>query len=90
MKKKIIKVKNKMGLHARPSSLLVRVVSQYTSTHVTILKDNFKVNGKSIMGVMALAASYDSVLCFIVDGPEEDDMLDSIDKLFKSQFNESK
>jgi phosphocarrier protein len=90
MKKKIMKVNNKMGLHARPSSVLVNILSKYPSTKVTILKDNLKINGKSIMGIMTLAAGYGSSLCFIVDGPDEDEVLESINKLFESKFGESK
>jgi phosphocarrier protein len=90
MKKRTIKVQNKMGLHARPSSLLVSLISRYPLTKVTILKDDLKVNGKSIIGVMTLVASYGHSLCFIVDGPDEDKVLASIDILFKSKFSESK
>ncbi|MDR1511376.1 MAG: HPr family phosphocarrier protein [Endomicrobium sp.] len=83
MKEKIIVVLNKMGLHARPAALLVHTTTKYNSA-VKILKNDFEVNAKSIMGVMALAAGHGSTLKFVADGPDENEVLDAIKDLFES------
>jgi phosphocarrier protein len=84
--KKII-VDNKLGLHARPCALLVKTASRYRSD-LLIKKDNIEVNGKSIMGVMMLAAEYKSELELIANGVDEEYMIEEISKLFASKFNE--
>jgi phosphocarrier protein len=87
MKEKDIVVLNKMGLHARPAAMLVQVTNGYQST-VKILKDDFEVDAKSIMGIMALAAGQGSKLNFIADGPDENEVLIAVENLFKSKFSE--
>jgi phosphocarrier protein len=87
MKEKIIVVSNKAGLHARPAATLVQTLSKYQSS-VKILKDDFNVDAKSIMGVMALAAACGSKLKFVADGPDECETLDAIESLFNSKFGE--
>jgi phosphocarrier protein len=87
MKEKNIIVPNEMGLHARPAADLVQTVSKYKS-NVKILKDDFNVNAKSIMGVMALAASFGNKLKFIADGPDECEVIAAIENLFDSKFGE--
>jgi phosphocarrier protein len=87
MKEKTIIVLNKMGLHARPAAMLVQITNEYQST-IKILKDDFEVDAKSIMGVMTLAAKQRSKLNFVVDGPDENEVLVAIENLFKSKFGE--
>ncbi|MDR1474094.1 MAG: HPr family phosphocarrier protein [Endomicrobium sp.] len=87
MKEKIIIVSNKTGLHARPAADLVQTLSKYQSD-IKILKDNFEVDAKSIMGVMALAASFGSELKFIADGADESEAISAIEELFSSKFGE--
>jgi phosphocarrier protein len=87
MKEKIIVVLNKMGLHARPAAMLVQIANGYQSA-VKILKDDFEVDAKSIMGVMTLAAGQRSKLNFVADGPDENEVLVAIENLFKSKFGE--
>jgi phosphocarrier protein len=87
MKERIIIVSNKAGLHARPAATLVQILSKYQSD-IKILKDDFEVDAKSIMGVMALAAACGSKLKFIADGPDECNALDAIESLFNSKFGE--
>jgi phosphocarrier protein len=87
MKKKIIVVSNKAGLHARPAATLVQTLSKYQSD-VKILKDDFEVDAKSVMGVMALAAAYGSKLKFIADGPDEYEAIGAVENLFDSKFGE--
>jgi len=87
MTKQEITVENKLGLHARPSALLVKAATKYRSEFF-IEKDGMKVNGKSIMGVMMLAAEFNSKLVLIADGVDEAYLLDEITKLFTSRFDE--
>jgi Phosphotransferase System HPr (HPr) Family len=87
MKEKIIRVSNKMGLHARPAAMLVQTSSRFQS-NVKILKDDFTVDAKSIMGVMTLAAALGSELKFVADGSDENEALEAIEKLFNSGFQE--
>ena len=86
IRKKIL-VQNKHGLHARPCSLLVKAASQFRS-EFKIEKDDLNVNGKSIMGVMMLAAEYGSELELILDGVDEEEALETIESLFVAKFNE--
>ena len=87
MIRKTIVVKNKLGLHARPCSMLVKEVSIYQS-QIKIIKDDMEVNGKSIMGVMMLAAEQGSELEFVVDGADEDIVITKIIELFDQKFGE--
>ena len=87
MKEKNITVINEMGLHARPSAVLVRVAGEFKSV-IKIIKDDFIVDSKSIMGVMTLAAGHGSVLKFRAAGPDECEALDAIEKLFNKGFLE--
>ncbi len=84
---KKITVDNKLGLHARPCAMLVKTASKYRAD-LMIKKDNIEVNGKSIMGVMMLAAEYKSELELIANGVDEEYMLDEIIELFKTKFQE--
>ena len=80
-------VENKLGLHARPSALLVKAATKYRSDFF-IEKDGMKVNGKSIMGVMMLAAEFKSKLVLIADGVDETYLLAEISSLFDTRFDE--
>ncbi|HCJ66881.1 MAG TPA: phosphocarrier protein HPr [Elusimicrobia bacterium] len=82
-------IKNKLGLHARPSALFVQTVNKFGGK-VQVIKDNEQVDGKSIMGLLTLAAEYGSKIKVIVDGEkeEEDKFLDKIDELIKNKFGE--
>jgi phosphocarrier protein len=87
MKEKVIIVSNKAGLHARPAATLVQTLSKYQSD-IKILKDDFEVDAKSIIGVMALAAACGNELKFVANGPDERDALDAVESLFNSKFGE--
>ncbi len=88
MIEKTIQVENKLGLHARPSAMLVKTATKYRSDF-HIEKEGMKVNGKSIMGVMMLAAECGAELNLLIDGPDEDYLLKEIEKLFNERFGES-
>ncbi|HEY9322202.1 MAG TPA: HPr family phosphocarrier protein [Candidatus Methylopumilus sp.] len=82
-----IKIINKLGLHARASAKLTQVANQFKSD-IWIEKNNKKVNAKSIMGVMMLAASQDSDITITTEGSDEQDALDSIIALINDYFGE--
>jgi len=84
---KEITVVNRLGLHARPSAKLVQTASRFKS-EVSIIRDDLTVNGKSILGVMMLAAEMGAVLTFRIDGPDEQETLASIEKVFTDRFGE--
>jgi phosphocarrier protein HPr len=80
-------IKNKLGLHARPAALMVQTASKFKSK-VKIVKDSHEVDGKSIMGLMTLAACAGSGLRIIVEGEDEKEALNSLGNLIESGFGE--
>ncbi len=87
MIKKELIVTNEQGLHARPCGMITTVAMKYES-NIKIVKDGYEVNGKSIMGLLALAAGKGSKLILIVDGKDEEEAVREIEKLFESKFDE--
>jgi phosphocarrier protein len=81
-------VSNKMGIHARPAAMIVRVANKY-GADVIVEKDDEQVNGKSIMGLMMLAAGNGSTLRFVASGNDADKLLDEMEALFERKFEES-
>ncbi len=79
---------NKLGLHARPSAMLVSAATKFQS-EVFFTKDGLRVNGKSIMGVMMLAAEFGAELTVEVDGPDESAAIDSLLAVISSGFGET-
>ena len=82
-----VKVVNRAGLHTRPAATLVKLTSKYKS-NVFIEKEGMRINGKSIIGVMTLAAELGSTLLFEIDGLDENEMANEIKELFQSGFGE--
>lgn len=85
---RVLTVQNKMGIHARPAAMIVRISNKYPSTEIWVEKDGEEVNGKSIMSLMMLAAGKGSVLKFIAQGGDAEKMLDEIESLFNRKFDE--
>ncbi len=81
-------VKNKLGLHARPSALLVKTATGFRSCNIFLSRDGQVINGKSIMGVMMLAANLGSEVTITVQGEEEEQALAALVKLFEEKFGE--
>ncbi len=81
-------VQNKMGIHARPAAMIVRISNKYPNTEVWVEKDGEQVNGKSIMSLMMLAAGKGSNVKFIANGPDAQHMLDELSDLFNRKFDE--
>lgn len=88
MIKRTTKVTNRLGLHARPAALLVTTATKFKSQFF-ISKDSIRVNGKSIMGVMMLAAEMGTELTLEVDGPDEIEAMAEIVKIIESGFGET-
>ncbi len=88
MKIQNAKIVNKLGMHARPAAMLVTAASKYVS-EVYLTKSGLRVNGKSIMGVMMLAAEMGSELTVEVNGPDEDQALADILNVIGSGFGEN-
>ncbi|GBL30991.1 MAG: hypothetical protein RL304_216 [Verrucomicrobiota bacterium] len=82
-------VQNRMGIHTRPAAQIVRLANRYPEVEVTVSKDDEVVNGKSIMGLMMLAAGQGSKLRFSVKGKDAKLFLDEMDALFVRKFDES-
>ena len=80
-------IKNKLGLHARPAKLFVETTSQFDS-EVIVIQNGLEVNGKSIMGIMMLAAEGGSEITLRVDGDDEEELLEAIGKLIDDKFYE--
>lgn len=87
MIKKSTKIVNKLGLHARPSALLVSTASKFES-EVHFTKNGLRVNGKSIMGVMMLAAEQGSEIIVEADGVDEVETVDALIEVISSGFSE--
>ncbi len=84
---KILTVRNRAGIHARPAALIAQTANKYAS-EIIIERDTATVNAKSIMGVITMAAGYNTNLTLKVDGPDEKDASAAIVKLFESKFEE--
>jgi len=80
-------INNRLGLHARPSAQITELASRY-SAEVWISKNGRRVNAKSIMGVMMLAAGQGSVLTVEADGPDEALAIEAVGRLLVSGFGE--
>ena len=80
-------VVNKLGIHARPAAMFVRTANKFESK-VFVEKDGETVNGKSIMGLMMLAAGPGSKITIKADGKDADDVIRDLETLLRSKFNE--
>jgi phosphocarrier protein len=87
MLKKDFLIVNKLGLHARASALFVKTASRFTA-ETKLSRENVEVNGKSIMGIMMLAAAKGTTVCLTVDGADEVDAFQAIGDLIVNGFGE--
>ncbi len=78
---------NKLGLHARASALFVKTASQFSS-EVKVGRDDVEVNGKSIMGIMMLAAAKGSVIRVKTEGDDEEQAMAVLGELIRNGFGE--
>ncbi len=87
MVEKILTVKNRAGIHARPASLIAQLANKYES-EISLEKDSIVVNAKSIMVVITMAAGYNTTINLKVEGSDEQDAANAIEKLFDGKFEE--
>lgn len=85
---RIFEVKNKLGIHARPAAMIVRIANKYAG-EVLVEKGDEQVNGKSIMGLMMLAAGQGSRLKITVEDDDGNACLDELEELFNRKFEEA-
>ena len=88
MPERSVQVVNKNGIHARPAAEIVKVAAKYKSD-ITVTRDDLEVNGKSIMGVMMLAAECGATVQLKAEGPDADEALDDLAHLIAGKFGES-
>jgi phosphocarrier protein HPr len=82
-----VQIVNRNGLHARPAAEIVKAAARFRSD-ITIRRDDMEVNGKSIMGVMMLAAECGSTLLLRADGPDAEDAVETIAGIIANRFGE--
>jgi phosphocarrier protein len=82
-----VKVINRAGVHARPAALVVQVAKDFTS-EIYMERGNDRINGKSIMGVITLGATYGSEIKIIAEGEDEEAAVKALARLFATKFEE--
>jgi phosphocarrier protein HPr len=87
MTERTVSIVNKNGLHARPAAEIVKLSSKFKA-EITIVRDDLEVNGKSIMGVMMLAAEYGSNILVRASGPDAEQAVNAIAELVAAKFGE--
>jgi phosphocarrier protein HPr len=87
MIERTVTIRNRAGMHTRPAALLVKLASNFQAEFF-LSKDGIKINGKSIIGVMTLAAEFGSTLRVQFDGPDEEVAAEAIVALFETGFGE--
>ncbi len=85
--KRKIKIKNKQGLHARPAAIFVQIANKFSSD-IVVSKASQKVNGKSIMGIMMLAAEYGSVVYITASGDDAYDAVEELESLLSGGLDD--
>ena len=83
-----VTIANKNGLHARPAAEIVKNTARFKS-EITLVRDDMEVNGKSIMGVMMLAAEFGSTLLLRAEGPDAEEAVAALAALVEGRFGES-
>jgi len=87
MIERVVTIANKNGLHARPAAEIVKLAAKFKSD-IRLARDELEVNGKSIMGVMMLAAEYGAALNVKADGPDAKEAVDALTTLISNRFGE--
>jgi phosphocarrier protein len=87
MVESIVTIQNRAGIHARPSAMLVQTAKDFKS-NIYLQKGNDRINGKSIMGILTLGASYGTEIKVIAEGEDEQAALEAMVKLFDKKFEE--
>jgi phosphocarrier protein HPr len=82
-----VRITNRLGIHARPATLLVRAAQKFES-RITLIKDDMEADGKSIMDIMILAAEPDSCITIRADGEDEDEAVQALKRIVEDKFYE--
>ena len=80
-------IKNRLGLHARAAAVLVALTSRFSSS-IMISKDSFEIDGKSILGVLSLAAIYGTEVAVTIEGEDSELAMEEVSRLIESGFGE--
>ena len=88
MPERSVRIVNRNGVHARPAAEIVKLAARFKSD-ITLSRDELEVNGKSIMGVMMLAAEYGSTVTLRATGPDADAAVEQLATLISSKFGET-
>ena len=88
MAERSVQIVNKNGLHARPAAEMVKTASRF-GCDITICREDLEVNGKSIMGVMMLAAEYGATITLRANGPDAEAALEALAGLVAARFGET-
>lgn len=89
MVEKNVQIMNEMGLHARPSAKFVKLASSFPC-NIELTKDGLTINGKSILGVMSLAAERGSTITIVADGEKESEAISALTELIHGFVDEEK
>lgn len=87
MVEKSVTIMNRAGIHARPAALIVQTANTFDS-EIFFEKEDIRINGKSIMGIITLGAGYRTTLQVIAEGEDEEEALEAIVRLFENRFEE--
>ncbi len=87
MTEKLLVVRNRAGIHARPASLIAQTANKFAS-EINFEKDSATINAKSIMGVLTMAAGYNTTLTVRASGSDEEEAVNALYQLFESKFEE--
>lgn len=87
MIERIIKVVNRAGIHARPAALIAETTKGFKSS-IHFKMGNNEINAKSVLGVITLGAAYNSEITMIAEGPDEEEALLALEKVFSNKFEE--
>ena len=87
MTEQVVTITNRAGIHARPAAVLVQAAKDYKS-NIYLEKGKDRINAKSIMGILTLAATYGTELKIIAEGEDEKEAVQTIVHLFETRFEE--
>ena len=87
MTEQTIIISNRAGIHARPAAVLVQVAKDYKA-NIYFERGNDRINAKSIMGILTLAAAYKTELKIIAEGEDEKQAVEALVRLFETKFEE--
>ncbi len=87
MVSKVLTVRNRAGIHARPAAMIVKVANKFKSDFY-MEKDDIKINGKSIIGVITLGAGFKSEIKISCEGEDETQMAEALEQLFENRFEQ--